>query len=81
MNIKDTLFNKIKEDYFNVLSVEIARVFTWPPSNYCKECFKETKLKKINNHGILLELSYSYIPNQECFFGIGEFSGIRIIGT
>ena len=21
------------------------------------------------------------MPNQECFFGIGEFSGIRIIGT
>ena len=21
------------------------------------------------------------MPNQECFFGIGDFSGIRIIGT
>jgi hypothetical protein len=39
-----------------------------------------TKLKKVNNQGVLLEFSYSYMQNQNCFFGIGDFTGIRIIG-
>jgi|GEM_PF-1198283 uncharacterized OB-fold protein len=81
MTVKDTLFNKIKTGSFYCTFCRYCNIFTWPPSNYCKKCFKETKFKKINNHGILLELSYSHMPNQECFFGIGDFSGIRIIGT
>jgi len=81
MTVKDTLFNKIKEGTFYCTFCIYCNVFIWPPSNYCKNCFKKTKFEKINNHGILIELSYSHMPNQECFFGIGDFSGIRIIGT
>ena len=81
MTIKDTLFNKIKEGSLCSTFCRYCNVYTWPPCKNCKNCYKKTKFKRICNHGILLELSYSHIPDQECFFGIGDFSGIRIIGT
>ncbi len=80
MTLKDVLFDKIKEDSFYCTFCNYCNIFTWPPSYYCKKCYRKTKLKKIKNSGTLLELSYSHIQNQECFFGIGDFSGIRIIG-
>ncbi len=81
MTIRDTLIKKMKEGSFYCTFCSYCTKYTWPPSNYCKRCFKKTKFKKINNHGILLEMSYSHMPNQQCLFGIGDFSGIRIIGA
>ncbi len=81
MNLKETLFKNIEEGIFLSTFCTECKKHNWPPSFYCKDCFKKTKLKKINNQGILLEMSYSHIINQENFFGIGDFSGIRIIGT
>jgi uncharacterized OB-fold protein len=81
MTLKDVLFDKIKKDSFYCTFCNYCNIFTWPPSYYCKKCYKKTKLKKIKNYGTLLELSYSHLENQECYFGIGDFSGIRIIGT
>jgi uncharacterized OB-fold protein len=81
MTTKDILFNRIKEGSFSCTFCSNCNAFSWPINNYCKDCFKKTKFKIIHNYGILLELSYSHMPNQKCFFGIGDFSGIRIIGT
>ncbi len=81
MNLKETLFKKIEDGLFVSTFCKGCKKYNWPPSMYCKECFSKTKLKKIKNVGILLEISYSYITNEPSFFGIGDFSGIRIIGT
>jgi uncharacterized protein len=81
MNLKETLFKKIEEGLFISTFCKECKKYNWPPSIYCKECFSKTKLKEIKNIGILLEISYSYITNEPSFFGIGDFSGIRIIGT
>ncbi len=81
MNLKEIIFEKIKDGVFTSTFCSYCKRHIWPPSQYCKDCFKKTKLKKINNKGILLEMSYSHILNQENYFGIGDFSGIRVIGT
>ena len=81
MNLKETIFKKIEEGLLLSTFCKDCKKHNWPPNLYCKECFKKTKLKKIKNEGILLEISYSHITNEENFFGIGDFSGIRIIGT
>ncbi len=81
MNLKKTIFEKIKDGFFTSTFCSKCKKQNWPPSHYCKDCFKKTKLKKIDNKGIILEVSYSHIPNQENYFGIGDFSGLRILGT
>ncbi|MDQ6724434.1 MAG: hypothetical protein M3Z01_09265 [Thermoproteota archaeon] len=81
MNLKEIIFEKIKDGVFASTFCSHCKRHIWPPNQYCKDCFKKTKLRKINNKGILLEMSYSHISNQENYFGIGDFSGIRIIGT
>ncbi|MGN6623244.1 MAG: hypothetical protein ACTHKK_03800 [Candidatus Nitrosocosmicus sp.] len=82
MNIKEKIFTKINEQgLFLCTYCRNCNIYNWPPNNNCKKCFKNTKLKKINNKGIILEISYSHLPNQNSYFGIGDFSGIRILGT
>jgi uncharacterized protein len=81
MNVKETIFKKFKDGIFVNTFCPHCKKQNWPPNNNCKDCFKKTILKKIENKGILLEMSYSHLPNQKNFFGIGEFSGIRILGT
>jgi uncharacterized OB-fold protein len=81
MNLKETIFKKIEDGLFVSTFCTLCKKYNWPPSIYCKECFGKTKLKKIKNIGILLEISYSHITNEANFFGIGDFSGIRILGT
>jgi uncharacterized OB-fold protein len=81
MNLKETIFKKFKDGIFINTFCPHCKKQNWPPSNNCRDCFKKTIFKKIENKGILLEMSYSHIPKQENFFGIGYFSGIRILGT
>ncbi len=81
MNLKKTILKKFKDGIFVNTFCPQCKKQNWPPSNNCKDCFNKTILKKIDNKGILLEMSYSHIQNQENFFGIGDFSGIRILGT
>ena len=81
MNLKETIYEKFKDGIFLNTFCPHCKKHNWPPSNNCKDCFNKTVLKKIENKGILLEMSYSHIPKQENFFGIGDFSGIRILGT
>jgi uncharacterized OB-fold protein len=53
----------------------------WPPNRYCNSCFRKTGFRKINRTGVLLEKSFSNLPGLIGHYGIGEFSGIRIIGS
>lgn len=80
MNLKETILKKIEDEIFLITFCTKCKKYNWPPSYNCKYCFKETILKKLLNKGILLEISYSHITDQNNYFGIGEFSGIRILG-
>ncbi len=80
MNIRETIFEKVKTGVLLITFCKECRKFIWPPSQHCNVCFKETVLKKIDNDGILLEKTYSNLPFQKNYFGIGEFSNIRLIG-
>jgi uncharacterized OB-fold protein len=81
MNIREEIFKKANEGLFICTFCLNCNIFNWPPNNNCKKCLKKTRLRKIMNKGVILEASYSHLPNQKSFFGIGDFSGIRILGT
>ena len=57
-----------------------CKIHIWPPNRYCNSCFKKTGFRKINKKGVLLEKSFSNLPDLRGYYGIGEFAGIRIIG-
>jgi uncharacterized OB-fold protein len=80
MNLKEKILEKINNGTFVSTFCPKCKKYMWPPSNNCKECFTTTELKDIYNKGILLEKSYSHMVGQQGYFGIGDFSGIRIIG-
>ncbi len=80
MNLKEKIFEKIRDGTFSSTFCHQCKKYIWPPSNNCKECFKITNLKDVDNKGILLEISYSHIVYQQGYFGIADFSGLRIIG-
>jgi uncharacterized protein len=80
MNLKESILAKIKDEIFFITFCIKCKKYNWPPSYNCKYCFRKTILKKLYNKGILLEVSYSHLPDQNNYFGIGEFSGIRILG-
>lgn len=80
MNLKEKMFEKIKDGTLSSTFCARCKKHVWPPCNNCKECFGITELKDVDNKGILLEISYSHIVDQQGYFGIGDFSGLRIIG-
>ena len=58
-----------------------CKIHIWPPNRYCNSCFNKTGFRKINRKGVLLEKSFSNLPELIGYYGIGEFSGIRMIGS
>jgi uncharacterized OB-fold protein len=80
MSLKESILAKIKDEVFFITFCIKCKKYIWPPSYNCKYCFRKTTLKELYNKGVLLEVSYSHLPNQNNYFGIGEFSGIRILG-
>jgi len=80
MSLKESILAKIKDQAFFITFCIRCKKYNWPPTYNCKYCFRKTILKQLYNKGILLEVSYSHLPDQNNYFGIGEFSGIRILG-
>jgi uncharacterized protein len=58
-----------------------CKIHIWPPNHYCNCCFKKAGFRKINRKGVLLEKSFSNLSDLRGYYGIGEFSGIRMIGS
>ena len=58
-----------------------CKIHIWPPNYYCNSCLKKTGIRKITRKGILREKSLSNLPDSIGYYGIGEFSGIRLIGS
>ena len=50
---------------------------TWPPSEFCNQCLKQTSWRKCSSDGRIIEFS----KHDDVYFGIVEFeNSIRIIG-
>jgi uncharacterized protein len=58
-----------------------CNMYIWPPNYACSLCNSKASLREIKRDGILLEKARSFIAGKEGSFGIGEFNGIRLIGT
>jgi uncharacterized OB-fold protein len=55
--------------------------YIWPPKYYCNYCNSEVSFKDVKREGIVLEKAYSNLHGKKIPFAIGEFNGIRIIGS
>ena len=55
--------------------------YIWPPNYVCNLCYSKTSFREVKGKGILLEKACSSVLGKEGSFGVGEFSGIRLIGT
>ncbi|WP_148686890.1 zinc ribbon domain-containing protein [Candidatus Nitrosocosmicus hydrocola] len=55
--------------------------YIWPPNYYCSYCNSGALFKAVKGEGIVLEKGYSNLLNKKGTFAIGEFNGIRIIGS
>ncbi|HSA75773.1 MAG TPA: zinc ribbon domain-containing protein [Candidatus Nitrosocosmicus sp.] len=55
--------------------------YIWPPNYVCNLCYSKASFQEVKGEGILLEKAHSSILGKEGSFGVGEFSGIRLIGT
>ena len=55
-----------------------CKKITWPPSEFCNQCLKETSWRKCSNQGKIIEFS----KQNDIYFGVIEFEkSFRMIGT
>ena len=81
MTLMDIIFDTAKKGILIITYCFDCKIHIWPPNHYCNSCFKKTGFKKINRKGVLLEKSFSNIPDLIGYYGVGEFSGIRMMGS
>lgn len=81
MNLREKVFANIKDNKISMTFCTNCKLYIWPPSYFCKNCFNITKIKRLNNKGKLIEITFSNILNEKIYYGIGDFSGIKIIGS
>jgi uncharacterized OB-fold protein len=58
-----------------------CKKYVWPPNYYCNICNSKTIFRDVVRRGTLIEKSLSHIHEKEGYFGVGEFNGVRFIGT
>jgi uncharacterized OB-fold protein len=58
-----------------------CKVKVWPPSPYCPQCLSNTSLQIIDEKGILIHFTQSYLKGMEGCYGLVEMSGIKLIGS
>lgn len=81
MKLIDIIINSAEKGILINTYCFSCKIHIWPPNRYCNSCFKKTGFRKINRKGVLLEKSFSNLPDLIGYYGIGEFSGIRMIGS
>ena len=81
MKLIDIIINNAEKGILITSYCSSCKIHIWPPNHYCKSCSKKTGFRKINRKGVLLEKSFSNLPDIKGYYGIGEFSGIRMIGS
>ena len=55
--------------------------YIWPPKYYCNYCNLKVSFRDVRREGIVLEKCYSNLQGKKKPFAIGEFNGIRILGS
>lgn len=55
--------------------------YIWPPKHFCNYCNLAVSFKDVKREGIVLVKGYSNLQGKKRPFAIGEFDGIRIIGS
>src|ERR1044072_4292697 len=81
MGIIDTIVLQAKNGKFVSSFCVKCKNYVWPPHDYCKLCNSPIVLRNVATVGILLAKSTSHIPGKLGHFGLGEFEGVRIVGT
>lgn len=81
MDFFDKTLENIRVEKFVTSFCLKCKKYIWPPNDSCNLCYSPVVLKNITPNGILLAKSTSYISGKKRYFGLGEFDGIRIIGT
>jgi uncharacterized protein len=81
MTLVDIIFDTANKGILITTYCFHCKIPIWPPNHHCNSCFKKTGFKKINRKGVLIEKSFSNIPDLIVYYGVGEFSGIRMIGS
>lgn len=81
MTLMDVIFDTAKKGILITTYCFSCKIHIWPPNHYCNSCFRKCGFRKINRKGVLLEKSFSNLSDLVGYYGIGEFSGIRMIGS
>lgn len=69
---------ELKKGNFMISECIKCNQITWPPSDYCSNCFRKTDWKKSNGIGTIIEFS----KNNDVFFGLVELEkNVRVVGT
>lgn len=81
MKFLNEILNNARRGKFVTSFCLECRKYIWPPNGYCNFCYSEAVLKDVTSNGVLVSKSISYMMDKWRYFGLGEFDGIRIIGT
>ena len=81
MKFLDEILNNARKGKFVTSFCSECRKHIWPPNKYCNLCYSKAVLKGVPSNGVLVSKSISYMTDKWGYFGLGEFNGIRIIGT
>ena len=81
MNLFNSIFENASNGKLVTSFCKKCNKYIWPPNYACSLCNSKASFREVKRDGILLEKAHSYIAGKEGSFGIGEFSGIRLIGT
>jgi len=69
--------DQLKQGIFQISYCETCNENIWPPKEICHRCFNESKWKKSENIGKIIEFS----KKDSAYFGLVEIvQGIRIMG-
>jgi uncharacterized OB-fold protein len=81
MDFFEEILNSARKGKFVTSYCQQCNKYIWPPKDSCNLCYSTAVIKDVPSNGVLLSKSISYISGKEGYFGLGEFTGIRIIGT
>jgi uncharacterized protein len=81
MNLFDSILVSASKGRLVTSFCNKCEKYIWPPNYVCNLCYSKASFRKVNDEGILLEKAHSSILGKEGSFGVGEFSGIRLIGN
>ena len=70
--------SELKKGKFSIGECHKCQKVTWPPNDFCSNCFVELTWRQVKEPGTILE----YSANQDKFIVMVEFENtIRVLGT